>query len=150
MIVLAVALGGVVASDPAPPKEPATIDISVEPRPVAPGQAARVRLQLQPVEGVKINRYPKIKLEVPAQEGLVASDVRAEIGSDQPPAPEALESGKNYFKTVDPLELELSVASGATSGKHEVDAKLTYFYCVTKSGFCAPARIPIKIPVAVR
>jgi hypothetical protein len=131
-----------------PLKEPAKIEVSVSPRPVAPGSTARVVIQLHPVEGVKINRYPKIKLEVPAQAGLVAGDARAEIGNDTPPPPEELE--KNYFETVDPLELELNVEASATSGQHEVDARLTYFYCVTKSGYCAPAKIPLKIPVTVR
>jgi hypothetical protein len=104
-------------------------------------------VRLQPKAGIKINRYPKIKLHVPAREGLVA-EARVEVGNDRPPAPDAME--KNYFKVVDPVELRLPVDSAAPHGDHEVEAKLTYFYCVTESGFCAPKRVPIKIPLAVQ
>ena len=39
---------------------------------------------------------------------------------------------------------------GAKAGRHEVEAKLVYFYCVKKSGFCAPSRVTLKIPIEIR
>ena len=135
------------ADNPAKPlKNPARIEIDVSPDPVAAGGSAEVTVRIRPIDGVKVNRYPKIKLEVPAREGLVA-EARTEIGNDTPPPPDKMDT--NYFKSVDPLELTLAVDADAPGGRHAVEAKLTYFYCVLASGFCAPHRTSISIPVAV-
>ena len=104
-------------------------------------------VRLEPKDGVKINRYPKIKLTVPEQAGLTGESV-VEIGNDTPPPPGKMES--NYYKTVDPVELRLTLDDKAPSGRHELEGKLTYFYCVVKSGFCAPKRLALKIPVTVQ
>lgn len=133
-----------------PPDVPAALTVSVEPETVAPGQTVRVRLDLAPVDGVKINRYPQIKLIVDAHEGLVAA-AEARVGDARPPSTDTMERGGNYFATVEPVELELTVDSAASSGSHEVEGKLTYFYCVTKNGFfCAPKRTTVSIPLRVR
>jgi len=129
-----------------PPKEPAKLDISVSPSEVEPGASATVTVRIVPKDGIKVNRYPKIKLQVPEQTGLV-HEARAEIGDEKPPPPDKMNS--NYYKTVDPVELQFTLDDAATPGRHELDAKLTYYYCVAASGFCAPARVQIKIPVAV-
>jgi hypothetical protein len=128
-----------------PPKNPAKIAIAVAPEAVAAGGQAEVTLSIAPIEGVKVNRYPQIKLKVAAVEGLVA-EAEVKIGDTKPPP-----AGKksNYWEKVDPVKLTLAVDEAATSGDHEIDAKLTYFFCLPASGFCAPARVPVKIPVSV-
>jgi hypothetical protein len=136
-----------VAGPTKPPAEPAKIHIEVSPEEVAPGGRATVTLQLHPIDGIKINRYPKIKLVIPDQP-LLGSPSELQIGNDAPPPPESADD--NYFKTVDPLELNLQIDDDASAGKHEIEGKLTYFYCVIASGFCAPARVPVKIPVVIR
>jgi len=147
-LLLAAAFCAVVQAAPAkPPAVPAKLDISVSPGELEPGAQARVLIRLEPIEGVKINRYPKIKLSVPAQEGLV-EQAKAEIGNDSPPPPDKMET--NYYKTVDPVELDLVLSPQAPQGKHEVEGTLKYFYCVTKSGFCAPKSAPVKIPIVVK
>jgi hypothetical protein len=100
-----------------------------------------------PNAGIKINKYPKIKLAVAEQPGLVAP-AEGTVGAAAPPPPEDLES--NYFKTVDPVSLSLKLDAKAAPGRHEIPARLTYFYCVAASGYCAPARVNVKIPVEVR
>ena len=129
------------------PKEPAKLNISVSPESVEPGARASVTVRLVPKDGVKINRYPKIKLQVPAEQGLVLES-NVEMGDAKPPPPDKMDT--NYYKVVDPVELMMTLDKQAKSGEHHIDAKLTYYYCVTAIGFCAPARIPIKIPVTVR
>jgi len=150
LVTLALALGlcTFAWADNRPPKEPAKISIAVEPQSLTPGEVAHVTLQLEAKDGIKINRYPKIKLVVPQQDGLDAETTVA-IGNDSPPPPEKLASGANYFETVDPLEIDLPLSTTAAKGKHEIDGKLTYFYCVTASGFCAPARVPVTISLEV-
>ncbi len=130
-----------------PIKEPAKVVVVVVPESAAPGAESVVTVRLTPAPGIKINRYPKIKLKVPAQEGLVDGG-EAAIGSSEPPPPERIET--NYYKTVDPVELTLRRAAAAKPGAHSVPAQLTYFYCVAASGFCAPAKVPVSIPLSVR
>jgi hypothetical protein len=133
-----------------PPDVPAVLTVSVRPEAVAPGETARVRIDLAPVDGIKINRYPQIKLVVPARSGVVAAG-EVKVGDSRPPSPEKMESGGNYFATVDPVELDLAVDAAAKPGQHDVEGELTYFYCVTKDGFfCAPKRVKVAIPLRVR
>jgi len=145
---LVLACSSYLAAQPAkPPKEPANLTITVVPELIEPGATATVTVRIDPKDGVKINRYPKIKLQLPEQAGLV-HEARVEIGDAKPPPLDQMST--NYYKTVDPLVLEFTLDELATSGIHLIDAKLTYFYCVSASGFCAPARLSIKIPVAVQ
>ncbi len=139
-------VGGAEPTPPkSPPKEPARLELSVSP--ASPGGEARVTVRLHPADGIKINRYPKIKLKVPGRPGLV-NPADAAVGSAEPPPPERIEA--NYFKTVDPVELTLHVDPRAAAGRHDVSGQLSYFYCVASSGFCAPAKVAVTIPLLVR
>lgn len=141
-VLLALAAGAV-----EPPKEPAKIKLSVSPQPVAPGGSARLRVELEPIEGVKISRYPRIELQVQASEGLVEA-AKAAMGSEVPPPPEKLET-ENHFDHLEPLDLALSVGPAATEGQHELQGRLTFAYCMLRSGFCSRVRVPLKIPLVV-
>ena len=118
----------------------------MDPVVVAPGGETTVSLQLSPIDGVKINRYPRIRLKVPQEDGLVAA-AEGSVGNDKAPPPGQMD--KNYFKKVDPVEVTLSIDEDASKGTHEISAKLTYFYCVTASGFCAPKTVPLEITLRV-
>ena len=144
-LLFAVAAVGGLGAGVAPPKNPAKVSVDVSPASVTPGGRVEVRLRLAPIEGVRIARYPQIKLSVPAREGLNAESTAA-IGSATPPPEDQLES--NYWATVDPLLLTVALDAGAKPGRHELEGKLTYFFCVSKE-FCAPARVPVTIPIAV-
>ncbi len=128
-------------------EEPATFRLDVSPAIVEPGQAAEVRVVLQPAPGIKINKYPRVRLKIPAAPGLVA-EAEGSVGADAPPPPDRLET--NYFKSIDPLRATVQVDPHAVAGVHEIPAKLTYFYCVASSGYCAPARVDVKIPISIR
>ncbi len=139
---------GLHAAPKGPEKDPVKLAVDVSPDSVAPGGEAEVTLRITPNPGIKVNRYPRIKLDVPAEDGLVAA-ASASIGSDAPPPPDQLET--NYYKTgVDPVHLKLRIGAQAPKGRHELPARVTYFYCVAASGYCAPAKAPITIPVTVR
>ena len=131
----------------APPAEPAKLQLELDPVEVFAGGETELTLLLTPIEGVKINRYPKIKLELAALDGVVAAS-KAMVGNDKAPPPGDSES--NYFKTVDPVKLPITIDPNAKSGTHELEAKLTYFYCVSASGFCAPKSVPVSFAVKVR
>jgi len=146
-LILIASAAALAAPDAPQPANPAKIAISVSPEAVAPGGRAEVTVRLTPSAGVKINRYPKIKLAVPAQKGLVA-EAETEVGNESPPPLDDPES--NYYDVVDPVTLTLDLDDSISSGSHEIEGKLTYFYCVKKSGFCAPKRTAVKIAVNVR
>jgi hypothetical protein len=106
-----------------------------------------VLLQLTAAEGVKINRYPRIRFKVPETAGLIAA-TEASIGNDKAPPPGKMD--ENYYKTVDPVAMTLEIDPNASSGTHEIEASLTYFYCVTASGYCAPKTVPVQFAFRVR
>jgi len=141
---LAVLLTGPICAKP--PAKSAVIDIDISPKVIKPGDLARITVRIVPIEGVKINRYPKIKLKVPALEGVL-EEAQVEIGDEKPPPPDKLKT--NYYETVDPVILKLPIDASAPKGTHQLDAKLNYFYCVKKSGFCAPARLSLDIALDV-
>ena len=127
--------------------DPAKLVVTVTPPQVVAGSAVEVVVQVQPNPGIKVNRYPKMKLLVPASEGLVAG-AEVSVGASEMPPLERAEA--NYYKTVDPVTLKVSVDPKAPKGAHRVPAKFTYFYCVAASGYCAPERASITIPLTVR
>ena len=129
-----------------PPAVPANFELEVDPVVVSPGSQATVSLHLSPIDGVKINRYPRVRLQVP-EAGVLKEAVEGSVGNDAAPPPGQMET--NYFKTVDPVEVTLAIDDDAPGGLHEIPAKLTYFYCVTASGFCAPKTVPVDITLRV-
>jgi hypothetical protein len=141
------ALGAV--ADTKPPEKPADVRVDVRPAPAAAGSTVEVEVRLEPISGIKINRYPRISVMVPAVAGVVAES-SASVGNERPPSPEDMEAGKNYFKTVDPVRLSLALDPAIPPGEHVIPANLKYFYCVSESGFCAPKKTSVDIPVTVR
>jgi len=147
-ILSVLALASVAWAAPEAPDSPVTVTVSVAPGSVTAGGDATATVSLVPKPGIKLNKYPKIKIQIPASEGLVAA-AEASIGNAAPPAADKLDA--NYFHgTVDPLKVSFRVDTTATQGPHEVPAKLSYFYCVAASGYCAPAKVAVSIPVTVR
>lgn len=135
------------SADPPKDGEIASVRVLASPDPAPRGGPVEVRLELTPASGIKINKYPRIKLKIPAQSGIVA-EAEGSVGADRPPPPDELET--NYFKTVDPVTLRLELDGGIPAGRHEISGRLSYFYCVTKSGYCAPAKVDVRIPIVVR
>lgn len=127
---------------------PVKVSIVVAPDTVPAGSEAGVTVQLEPKSGIKLNKYPKVKLQVPAVDGLVAAAEQA-MGNAGPPPADQLDA--NYFHgSVDPLKLSVHMDAKAEKGRHELKGKLSYFYCVTTSGYCAPMKTEVTIPVTVR
>jgi hypothetical protein len=132
---------------PTVPANPARVAVSFAPDPVAPGAEGTVTVKLEAIDGIKINKYPKVRLQVPAKEGLVLA-AEGSVGSDTLPDVEKPEL--NYFDPVDPLRVTLKLDPAASRGTHAIPGRLTYFYCVVASGFCTQHRVAVRIPVTVR
>ena len=127
---------------------PVKVAIKVDPAAVAAGGEAKATLELTPNPGIKLNKYPKIKIRIPEAAGLVAA-AEASIGNAAPPPADNLDA--NYYHgAVDPLSVIFRVDRTAGRGKHDVAGELRYFYCVAASGYCAPAKVAVTIPVTIR
>jgi hypothetical protein len=153
--VVAILIACAYAAFAAPP-EPASVTsdaqvkiaVTVAPQPVGAGSETSVTVKVDPKPGIKMNKYPKIKLQVPAVDGLIGAAEQS-LGNTAPPPADQLEA--NYFHGgVDPLSVTLHVDAHAAAGRHEIHAKLSYFYCVAASGYCAPAKAELTIPVTIR
>jgi len=132
----------------AAPDSPVKVDVAVSPEAVGAGSDASVVVKISPKPGIKMNKYPKIKLKIPAVAGLTEGAEQS-LGNAAPPPPDQMET--NYFHGgVDPLKVTLRVDPQAGKGRHDVHAQLSYFYCVAASGYCAPAKAELTIPVTVR
>lgn len=143
-VLIGVALAGPGASRDAPP---AKIAVEVAPETAGAGATFEVTLRLTPRSGIKINRYPKISLRVAEVPGLVQAG-EAAVGNDKAPPPDRLDD--NYFEQVDPVRLTLTLDPSVSPGRHEIAAKLKYYYCVASSGYCAPKKEDVRIPIDVR
>ncbi len=150
VLVSIAAVAGAAAGPGGPPDTPADVTVEVASPEAAPGATVGVTVQLAARPGIQINRYPKISVKVAAVDGLVGEAAGA-VGNDKAPTPAEMESGANYYgASVDPLVFDLTLDAGAASGAHVIPAQLKYFYCVKKSGFCAPKKTAIEIPVTIR
>jgi len=132
----------------APLETPIKVTVAVSPAMVGAGSDAVVTVKLDPKPGIKMNKYPKIKLLIPAVPGLVDAAEQS-LGNPAPPPADQLDA--NYYHGgVDPLTITLHLDAQAAKGQHDIRAKLSYFYCVAASGYCAPAKTELTIPVTVR
>jgi hypothetical protein len=147
LVPLLAAGAGFASPAPSLTEHPARIDVAVSPGEAHAGDRVEVTLRIVPKDGVKINRYPKIRFQVDAREGLVDA-AETSLGNDGPPPPDKMET--NYFDRVEPLTLTLPIDDDAGTGRHEIEGQVTFFYCVTKSGFCAPKKDRVKIALNLR
>ena len=53
------------------PEAPVKVAVTVSPEAVGAGSDTSVTVRLDPKPGIKLNKYPKIKLQIPAVPGLV-------------------------------------------------------------------------------
>ncbi len=145
--VLAVSAVWLAGAAKGPQPDAVRVRVSVAPEVVPAGGDFQAIFELVPGPGIKLNRYPKVKVEIPPQEGLAGGAATA-LGNDAPPPPDDLQS--NYFKNIDPIRLGLKVHPSAARGRHELGARVSYVYCVASSGYCAPVKTEVKVPLTVR
>jgi len=135
-------------SGPAATDTPVKVSVAVSPQTIGAGSDTVVTVKLDPKPGIKLNKYPKIKLQIPAVAGLVDAAEQS-LGNPAPPPADQLDA--NYFHGgIDPLTLTLHLDPQVAKGPHDIRAKLNYFYCVAASGFCAPFKTELTIPVTIR
>jgi hypothetical protein len=145
LLILLLGLALALGAAPKRPKVTLSIETEVSPAEPAPGSSARVRLSLSVPEGIVLNRFPGITFTPAESQGLSFADEKIHVGLEKmPDDPE-----EQYFPLPVPVDIPLEVETGAR-GSVEMSGELKYFYCVKKSGFCAPAKqqVRVSLPLA--
>ncbi len=120
------------------------LTVTQSPDPGRPGQELEVRVAVAPPEGITLNRYPGITLKIDKAPGVALRDKEAFVGVRKP-----LDDPAEFpFKSIDPLKLYATPASGVGS-RTTLEGTLKFFYCVKKSGYCAPGEMKVKVPVKI-
>ncbi len=127
----------------APP--PMDLKLAQDPPKAAVGGEFELRVQVVPPEGIKLNRYPGITLEIRKAPGMELAGRTAFVGEKKP----VTDPDKFGFHEIPPLVLHGKVARGR-SGTRYLEGTLKFFYCVKKSGYCAPGEQKVRLPVYVR
>jgi hypothetical protein len=107
---------------------------------VKAGRKAEVTVSFAVINGFKINRDPKISLDVKPVTGVKLEKASIEASPIDPKAKD------EYFVTLPTLKVGLTAAK---AGKYELPGKLTYFFCSKADGFCSKQSVDVKIPLLV-
>ena len=86
-----------------------------------------------------INRTPPLVVEVESAPGLRWEQVKQSPKDGKP------SEGSNYYGQILPVEFVYTLSSGAPV---EARARVTYFYCSKKDGYCARETKSVAISVA--
>ena len=109
------------------------------------GASAHVAVTLSPRDAdVRVNEEPGPRLKLEAEEAVLVDK--------QPPAGKVAAYDPQTSRYLDPaLPVHLAVAIKPTAprGRHTVKAKLVYFYCSKREGWCRKGNDDVEFPVDV-
>jgi hypothetical protein len=101
------------------------------------GRETKFVFHMQPAEGFHVNVEPQIKLALLETKNftLAAEKFMPEANAKTL----TTEDGYKIFdpKHTQPVTFAVKVAKGLKPGKYPVKAKLTYFFCSDKDGYCS-------------
>ena len=128
-------------------KAPPRMDLKLaqDPPKAAVGDEFQLSVQVVHPEGIKLNRYPGITLEIAKAPGIALASKTAFVGSKKP----ITDPAKFGFHEIPPLVLRGKVQKGR-KGTRYLEGTLKFFYCVKKSGYCAPGEQKVRLPLYVR
>jgi hypothetical protein len=110
-----------------------------------PGADAHVAVTFAPRDkDIVVNEEPGPRLKLDAAEAVLVDK--------QKPAGRAVYDPENpkYLDVALPVHVPVAVKPTAPKGRHDVKAKLTYFYCSKREGWCRKGTEDVHFPVEVR
>jgi hypothetical protein len=114
--------------------------------PAKPGGSPFVGVLFSPTDpDVHINEIPPPRLELEAGQKVLVDK------QPKPPASEG-EMDPDLTKYLDlsrPVKFPVVIARGASSGTHSVRAKVIFFYCSKREGWCRRGAEPLELSVDV-
>jgi hypothetical protein len=111
-----------------------------------PGADAHVAVWLSPRDGdVRVNEEPGPRLKLEAEDSVL-------IDKQKPPAKAPVYDPEHpkYLDAALPVNLPVALKPTAPKGRHLVKAKVTYFYCSKRDGWCRKGTDDVEFPVEVR
>ena len=138
------AFGGAVAG-PSMPDIDLKIQVAVPQHAITVGSQSEAVVTFSPPAGIHINQYPPMRLTIEKSPPLVFDQSEIKLGLDK--MPEDIET--NPFVKIDPIRVKFTVGNIAGDASVAVKGTLKYFYCVAKSGYCAPGvkSVTFNVPV---
>lgn len=116
-----------------------------KPGEVEPGGSGVIKVKIEPSKGIKLTKYPQTTITISCDEGLVFENTVIKLGQDKMPK----DIKNNFLKKIQPLEFKFKVDNSVEASMLDIKTNISYFYCVSSSGFCAPGtkNIDVQIPV---
>ena len=131
---------------PKPPDLDLKINIAVPQQAVATGAEAEAVVSITPPAGVKLNKYPPIRVTVEGNPPIEFEQTTVKVGLDEMPENAEL----NHFDTIEPIHLKFKVGKHNGDGKIPIRGKVKLTYCVAKSGYCAPVTKDLSFAVPIQ
>jgi len=114
--------------------------------PARSGANAHVAVTLTPRDAdVRVNEEPGPRLKLDADEAVLLDKQAA------PARTPAYDPEKaRYLDPAVPVHVPVAIKPTAPRGKHTVKARVTYFYCSKREGWCRKGTDEVEFPVEVR
>ena len=122
------------------------VSVNAEFVPAKSGADAHVAVWLSPRDGdVHVNEEPAPRLKLEPEEAVL-------VDKQKPPARAPVYDAENpkYLDPALPVNLPVAIKPTAPKGRHTVKAKVTYFYCSKRDGWCRKGTDDVAFPVDVR
>lgn len=91
-----------------------------------------------PIDGIHVNTEPMFELKLDKESQF-------EISGE----PRYAKNEKAYLDITKPIEFSVKTKSGTKPGTYQLKAKLYYFYCSDKEGWCNRFSQPVECTVTV-
>jgi len=142
---LAVATSLLLAASGPPPSTHVALSAEFVP-PAKAGANAHVAVTLSPRDAdVRVNEEPAPRLKLEADETVLADKQAAATRS-----PSFDPQNARYLDPALPVHFPVVVKPTAPRGKHTVKARVTYFYCSKREGWCRKGTDDVEFAVDVR
>lgn len=124
------------------------VKVHSKPRELKPGESGVITVKIETAKGIKLTKYPQTSVTLSGDEGLTFEKNVMKLGQDKMPE----DIKKNLLNKIQPMEFKFKVDKNVDKKMLKVTANISYFYCVSKSGFCAPGtkNIDFQIPVKTK
>ena len=109
--------------------------------PLHPGKSGAVTVSFTALKDYAIDRMLPISLKLNPVPGVTLPKTEIKASSEDP------KSKDGYYVDLPTLRIPLTVSK---AGKYEIPAKLTYFFCSEKDGFCSRQTLDVNIPVTAQ
>ena len=111
-----------------------------------PGANPHVAVTLSPRDlDIQVNEEPGPRLKLGDDEAVLIDKQKP---AGRPPVYDP--ENPKYLDTSLPVHLPVAVKPTAPKGRHDVKAKVTYFYCSKREGWCRKGTQDVEFPVTIR